>query len=386
MAQKKTTYIDPIAYKLYIGVESDLESLPEMRAAVLQLSESFYPYAEIASGVYGADAARDFFDRVDTLFSGQAPDVSFRAYWTSRQERFMAQEYAEFCYMPTKIKVPRRSRQRPAVDMLPECRQICDYALSDVADNSLPQAALESLVSCPSDDLRGIYVPRKTTYISNTLMLLYNRLDLMTPENGKKYLHRLAIQIPRYITDAADSGFTLQEQWTDAAKNVCRVYEHAIASVCMDAMSFRGIPRFPTGEMVISCPRHLDSANWDSNEMDAMDGYAWGMCITRKHLERLGGWERLQRNSDVFFAMEQLDNGGAYLQLTPDVSIVTKEQNQRMVEAIFPALCYGALDISAYDVPSYRLHIPAGQLHEAASWYCSMTIHEPQEAIKQSAP
>lgn len=368
MAQRKATCVDPIGYKLYIGVESNKEILPEMTEAVLRLSEAFYPYAEIVSKSNGTDASKDFFDRVDTLFSGQASSEDFRTYWTGLQERLRSNPEAGFSYVPTKIKVPRSSQKKPKVDMLPVCKQTIECVAMGMKDDPLLQEALESLVSCPSDDLRGVYAPRKNMRISFALLLLHNCIERREPQNGKKYLHRLVIQIPRYVADAVETGFTLQEQWVDAAKAICSCHEHAIASVCMDTMRLNGIPDFCTGDVCISRAEFQDDAHWNTNEMYELPGYAWGMCITRKHLERLGGWERLQREKGIFFTAEPLDNGGAYLQLTPNVNVIRRDENRLMAEFMAPALRNGKFNIPAYDVPSYRLHVPAGQLHWKGFW------------------
>lgn len=90
---------------------------------------------------------------------------------------------------------------------------------------------------------------------------------------------------------------------------------------------------------------------------------AWGMCLPQNQVQLLGGLEANQ-NSQVFSSVEQLQNGGAYLQLTPDVSVVPQEKTRALWKLISPYI-----DLVEYGMnsmgnvpPSMRLGIPRESL------------------------
>ena len=87
------------------------------------------------------------------------------------------------------------------------------------------------------------------------------------------------------------------------------------------------------------------------------------MCLTRNQVQLLGGLDTIQ-NSQVFFCVEQLQNGGAYLQLTPDVSVVPQEKARALWELISPHidLVENGMNSMGNVPPSMRLGVPRESL------------------------
>ena len=192
-----------------------------------------------------------------------------------------------------------------------------------------------------------------------------------------KYTHRLFMRIPRFFADEMESGFTLQEQWTETLRAICERYEYAIGSVKMDFMALNALPYFcPSGAGIAVLIKLGEPRN---NDMLTLPGYAWGMCINKNHLVRLGGPEKLQETG-IFHIVKPLGNGGVYLQLTPDVNIVKSEENRRMAEFIWPALGSGHMDIDTYVIPSYRLFIPDGELYWDGDDTCSVMVNVSEQS------
>lgn len=66
-------------------------------------------------------------------------------------------------------------------------------------------------------------------------------------------------------------------------------------------------------------------------------GYCWGNFLSKNHVQLLGGIARIQKEAPVFLVKE-LNDGGAYLQLTKDVNHVSDEDLRKLKKYFEPIL------------------------------------------------
>lgn len=216
----------------------------------------------------------------------------------------------------------------------------------DTIDKAAQKEWLHNLLNCPTDDLRGLYFP-KGCFMPNDipLKLYYERFcSLDTPAYMNEivkdidispshsdsiqpqYLHRMYVSIPRYMLDVMNQTFNLQFVWKERMTRLCCIGENSIGYMKMDACEIRrGSPLLSgSGAFIPSFSQYLPDV-------------AWAMCLTKKQVAALGGMEYL-KGSQVFHHMEALKNGKVYLQLTPDISIVTKNEACKLWNTVSPHL------------------------------------------------
>lgn len=77
---------------------------------------------------------------------------------------------------------------------------------------------------------------------------------------------------------------------------------------------------------------------WASREFDKYyRGYQWGNFLSKKHVEILGGIERVMIDAPVYKSI-RLDDGGVFLQLTKDINIYTNEDLKKLKKFLRPIL------------------------------------------------
>ncbi len=123
--------------------------------------------------------------------------------------------------------------------------------------------------------------------------------------------HRLVVNISRSLYGPS---FTreVQQQWVDVAKQAAVVLEAVTGYITVDH----------AGEM---SPYEISIA---LNPLEAgrqlrrrLRGYYWGNFLSREHILRLGGMERIRREAPCYLVEDLSEGRGerAYLQLTPDL-------------------------------------------------------------------
>lgn len=77
---------------------------------------------------------------------------------------------------------------------------------------------------------------------------------------------------------------------------------------------------------------------WASREFDKYyRGYQWGNFLSRKHVEMLGGIERVMIEAPVYKAVH-LSDGGVFLQLTKDINSFSDEDLKKLKKFLKPIL------------------------------------------------
>ena len=173
MLPKGNTYFDPIGYELYIEVESNEEVLPEMREAVMKLSEGFYPYAELADRLRRAEFSRKY------PAQAEMEKDDFQTEWNNMLSQYRDSRSENFSYTPSGFKLPTRTANAAGKDILPICEQVIEYAHDLLYNKKIGKRPsldeLRFLMNCPTDDLRGIYAPRKIFRLNESLLMFCRR-------------------------------------------------------------------------------------------------------------------------------------------------------------------------------------------------------------------
>lgn len=74
-----------------------------------------------------------------------------------------------------------------------------------------------------------------------------------------------------------------------------------------------------------------------TNFADYFRGYSWGNFLSKNHVKVLGGIERIKKEAPVYF-VKGLNDGGAYLQLTEDINIVSDDDLRKLKKYFEPIL------------------------------------------------
>lgn len=231
---------------------------------------------------------------------------------------------------------------------------------------------LERLMNCPSDDLRRLCFPKKC-FMSGSIpfSMQYQSMDaagtlayaaetlqesgvlLKAGDSGKNwFIHRLSISLPRYLLDNMGQTFSFQDAWKERLIQLAGMFETCVGSIKMDCYTDGRCHPLRTG-----------CGNFKLGFSKRIHDLGWGICLTQNQVQLLGGLEAIQ-NSQVFSCVERLQNGGAYLQLTPDVSVVPQEKTRALWKLISPYI-----DLVEYGMnsmgnvpPSMRLGVPRESL------------------------
>ncbi len=160
------------------------------------------------------------------------------------------------------------------------------------------------------------------------------------------------VSIPRYMLVKMNLSFSLQEQWAKRLQSLCGMFDKSVGYMKMDACDLLHAPSILSG-----------NGSFYPGFSRRIPDTAWAMCFTGSQIDALGGLEFLQ-NSQLFHHIEPLANGSVYLQLTSDISNVTKDKAAMLWQLISPQLettpvCWH----DACEVPmSFRLGIQRDQL------------------------
>lgn len=225
---------------------------------------------------------------------------------------------------------------------------------------------LYELLNCPTDDLRGCCFPQRCFVPGScAFRLQYRRIpagmtivyaDKILKESGvhaktSSSIELLHVSIPRALLTAMNGSFPFQNTWKERMKQLCGGLEACVGVMKMDCCSMRrGSPLcLGNGNFRLAFREHLHDAGW-------------GLGLTRNQLEKMGGLDAL-RKSSTFYAIEPLKNGGVYLQLTPDISVVPKNAAKALWKQVSPYLkMEDALNSSRDVPPSMRFGVDRSDL------------------------
>lgn len=250
----------------------------------------------------------------------------------------------ELCYLNlspipgktlAKFAAPGRSIPKATKD---QTIQFTDRRKLKEIDKTAQKEWLLNLLNCPTGDLRGLFFPKRC-YISDETFLhltyeswcssetivhldkILKDVDIAISDSDEPelyYLHRMYVSIPRFMLDVIGQPFTLQSAWKKRLSILCESFEYSTGYMKMDVCELRhGSPLLTGGG------RFLPGFS------NYLPDIAWGMCLTDKQVQALGGIEHL-KETQVFHDIEILGNNKFFLQHTPDISIVTKEEAKKL--------------------------------------------------------
>lgn len=229
---------------------------------------------------------------------------------------------------------------------------------------------LYELLNCPTDDLRGCCFPQRCFVSGNrTFRLHYERIPAGTTivyadeimresgateadfEKGACSLEVIRVSVPRYLFAAMNRPFPFQKAWKERLKRLCGKLETCVGLMKMDCYSMGRSQSLLTG-----------NGNFRLAFRTYLPDIGWGMGLTKHQLEKMGGLDTLQKAS-IFDAIEPLKNGGVYLQLTPDISVVPKNAAKALWKQVSPYLkMEDALNSSRDVPPSMRFGVDRSDL------------------------
>ena len=135
------------------------------------------------------------------------------------------------------------------------------------------------------------------------------------------------------ISNRLMPGFMSQEEWVALLKEACCELE------CSQGMLEQANETFASSEFpmewyqmpVLEVIRYHDTK---------LRGYFWGNVLSEKHIERLGGIEKIQEEAPCYL-VEKLDRGGrqrVYLQATERLGEFTEEKRMELKKYLEPLL------------------------------------------------
>lgn len=154
------------------------------------------------------------------------------------------------------------------------------------------------------------------------------------------------------MLDAMNQTFELQSAWKKRLITLCESFENSVGYMKMDACEMNhGAPLLSgSGSLIPGFSQYLPDV-------------AWAMCLTQRQVKSLGGLEYL-KTSQVFDRIDALGKCHYYLQLTPDISVVTCNRAAKLWEIASPHLQFlphGSHSIAEVPV-SFHMGVDADQL------------------------
>lgn len=269
-------------------------------------------------------------------------------------ESRLSQSVDEVEISPASPGLPR-TLMTPAKALNPEWKKAVLH-FTDKKENNLEGRVewLHELLNCPTDDLRGCCFPQRCFVPGScAFRLQYRRIpagttivyaDEILKESGvsakaASSIELLHVSIPRALLTAMNVSFPFQNTWKERMKRLCGELEACVGVMKMDCCPMkRGSPLcLGNGNFRLAFREHLHDAGW-------------GLGLTRNQLEKMGGLDAL-RKSSTFYAVEPLKNGGVYLQLTQDISVVPKNAAKALWKQASPYLKMEEALNSSRDVP-----------------------------------
>lgn len=240
-----------------------------------------------------------------------------------------------------KFAVPGRSIPKATKDQV---MHFTDLLKLKEIDKTAQKEWLLNLLNCPTDDLRGLFFPKRCFVPDEMyLQLTYDtccsigtrayRNEVLkdadiahsdSDESKPYYLHMVYVSVPRFMLDAMGQPFTLQSAWKKRLSALCEMFEYSTGCMKMDVFELGHVSLPLTG-----------NGRFFPGFSNYLPDIAWGMCLTDKQVQALGGIEQL-KDSQVFHDVEILGNNKFFLQHTPDISIVTKEEAAKLWKIASP--------------------------------------------------
>ena len=334
-----TGWYDPVCYQFYFCAVGD-EEAPQIlidagRRFAEEMTECYAPWLSLGGRVLG-QSWRGYPCRMDIILSEDDLERFRDLLSVPDYDRW------ELTLTPGKtlarFAAPARSIDRAWRDQAAKFTDIRQFETVDRAEQA---AWYCQQMTCPTDDLCGVWFPR-SCFVPGHLPLgisymrcsVEERLayvdeilsDCERDAGRPRYLYILRASIPRYFLDALNQPFALQNAWRERLEALCGSFENAAGTLKMDACELgHGAPVLTgNGSFIPGFSKYLPDL-------------AWGMALTQWQIDALGGVAAL-RETNAFHEINVLANGNAFLQLTPDISLVKKAEAAGLWRVVAPHL------------------------------------------------
>jgi|GEM_PF-1929563 len=229
----------------------------------------------------------------------------------------------------------------------PQWRKLVErVTVLDPDSGEAEQEWWHTMLNCPTDDLRGVYFPKRTMPGGEPLplalrMYVYplrkekptdaryaEEWGIQLPEtndHGAYFVHHLQARVPRCILDRLEEPLRLQAQWKRYLDGLIKAYPASVGTLKMDVYSTNSNTFSAMSGTLLTGLRHH------------MPDCCWGMYITMDQLKLLGGMENL-RQKQLFHSIEQVGDHHVYLQLTPEMEIVPAAKARALWQLVSPHL------------------------------------------------
>ncbi len=331
-------WFDPACYRmrfLYFGQETYLPALHEAFGELLTAALPCWEKWLSASPGFMAFGCPPVGRTYDDLLKCLPQLCRIRE---AQQEVFLRVEARA---MPPKFAVPLRS-----IDKAWRVEAEAFLSEDPAKDPDGILRKLHRILNCPSDDLRGFPFPKRAFKPSDSRMSVsYTAVPwrgiFVGPDSPVLCTqHEVAISIPRMVLDAMEMAFPFQEAWQKLLCRLCERFLGGMGCIELDTASSDVLPAF--GPLT---PLEMPGSR-------CIPGTAWGMALSPQQAVQLPPRETLLA-SGVFRAVVPLDGGGLYLQLTEDVSCVSRAASAAQWRLLAPYLYFDPYATgSFYDTPA----------------------------------
>lgn len=363
-------WYDPICYQFFFYACSDIETEPSIIDACGEFFDEMIPYYALWLSMEGRVLGRywtEFGCRVTTIsnveaLENYADSISAEKIRSLELSLVPGKAFANFA-------VPGRSIPKAWKNQV---MHFTDLRKLEAIDKASQKEWLHALMNCPTDDLRGMYFPKKCLMPKDMLLkITYESFCSLgtaayvneilkdigfsathSDEQQPLYIHRMHVSIPRFMLDAMNQTFELQSAWKKRLTTLCESFENSVGYMKMDACEMNHSARLLTG-----------SGSLIPGFSQYLPDVAWAMCLTLRQAESLGGLDYLMGNQ-VFHDIVALGNHKLYLQLTPDISVVTSSDAAKLWKITSPHLQFLQHSFhSIAEVPvSFRMGVDTDQL------------------------
>lgn len=380
-----TSWYDPVCYHFSFFAVSDKNGEPSIVKACEEFMDELKPFYSLWISKGGKILGR----------SQILADNSYHMKMISSTEELeiypntiLSNElrYLEISPVPgkalAKFAAPGRSIAKAAKDQM---IQFTDMRKLKEVDKTAQKEWLLNLLNCPTDDLRGLFFPKRCfksdlkflhlTYkswsTSETAAYINDILkdvDIAPSDSDEPkpyYLHMVYVSVPRFMLDATDQPFTLQSAWKKRLSALCESFEYSTGYMKMDVF-----------ELGHGSPLLTGNGRFFPGFSNYLPDIAWGMCLTDKQVQALGGIEHL-KDTQVFHDIEILGNHKFFLQHTPDISIVTKEEAAKLWKFASPHMnvCPNFSHCIGEPPVSFRMGIDSDQVQMTDYGYYSIQMN-----------
>ncbi len=381
-----TSWYDPVGYQFIFFAVSDKNAEPSIVKACEDFMDELKPFHSL----WISKGGRVLGERKLLMRNGNYVNVIKNTEELEAYRNIVSSselQTLEVSLVPgrtrAKFAAPGRSIPKATKDQV---MHFTDMRKLKEIDKTAQKEWLLNLLNCPTDDLRGLFFPKRC-YIPHEMFLhltydtccslgtraylneLLKDVDIVPSDSDEPkpyYLHMLYVSVPRFMLDAMDQPFTLQSAWKKRLSALCESFEYSTGCMKMDVFELGHNPLLLTG-----------NGRFFPGFSNYLPDIAWGMCLTDKQIQALGGIEHL-RDTQVFHDIEVLENNKFFLQHTPDISIVTKEEAAKLwnLASAHMNVCPNFSHCIGEPPVSFRMDINSDQVQMTDYGYYSIQMNQ----------